>query len=89
MDGRFMDLTRDRRLHLVDFLKTHVGRGEEIVAIKEVPVDSHVRVAREEDGTTSFSVVYVTEVGPERVVARGLREGEFAFNPDYPCIVRI
>lgn len=89
MDGRFVDLTRDRRIRLKDFLAVCVERGEEVVAMKEVPVGSHARVAREEDGTTSLFVVYVIEVGPERVVARGLREGELAFNPDYPCVVRV
>ncbi|MFH2136019.1 MAG: hypothetical protein ABII19_00040 [Patescibacteria group bacterium] len=83
-----MDLTKGRRLHLTDFLGTHVERGEEVVALKEVSVGGHARVAREEDGTTSLFVVYVIEVGQERVVARGLREGRIAFSPDYPCIVR-
>lgn len=89
MDRRNTDLTRERRIHLRDFLQKVAGGNEQVVAIKEVPVGGSARVAFEEGGLICLSPVLVTAVSSSEVLAcHAWGVEKIAFYPDCPCLVR-
>jgi hypothetical protein len=90
MDKRFTDLTREGRIRLRDFLLAHAEKGEEVVAIKEVPVEGRARVAFEEGELICVSPVFVVEATKKEIwVCHAWDTEGIVLCPDYPCIVRV